>query len=286
LRGLSASGAWREIRSTAPSAVSTCASPGAARPNSRRAVPSGMTTEPRIEPWRRVPDISPMTAYKRSPMKTAGCWSTRSMPSRSAAFGPSTTTRSPRREWPASKNRPCASRARTARNSPGEAALIGSCTEEVPSGSLNGTELTSCPRTSTSASVPAARTPLRRFSRASESHGSTTPPAPPARADGLTTTSVADNASKRPVIWLPAVLESPSVATSAPTPITVPSTVSATRAGRAIRPAPASLRRSRRRSRRRGRSRRPLTGAPRSAARRSSGHAAARAQRPAPHGSP
>ena len=47
-----------------------------------------------------------MTAYSRSPTNTAGCWSTRSMPRRRAAFGPSTSTRSARRECPASKTRP------------------------------------------------------------------------------------------------------------------------------------------------------------------------------------
>ena len=104
-----------------------------------------------------------------------------------------------------------------------------------------GTARTSWPRTSTSASVPAALTPLSRRSRGSASQGSTAAPLPPARTDGLSTMSVADSASKRPTIWLPAVLDSPSVATSAPTPITVPSTVSATRAGRASRPASASV---------------------------------------------
>ena len=51
---------------------------------------------------------------------------------------------------------------------------------------------------------------------------------------------MAATSSKRPTIWLPAVFDSPSVATSAATPITVPSTVRPTRAGRAIRPAAAS----------------------------------------------
>ena len=169
-------------------------------------------------------------------MKIAGCWSTREMPTRRAAFAPSTTTRSARREWPASKNRPADSSARTARKRPGEAAFIGSCVAPAASGSLIGTDRTSAPRTSTSASVPAATTPLRRRRRASASHGRTALRAPPARTEGLTTMSVAASASKCPTIWLPAVFDRPSVATSAPTPITVPSTVSATRAGRASRP--------------------------------------------------
>ena len=84
--------------------------------------------------------------------------------------------------------------------------------------------------------------------RASASQGITFTAAPPARwaaGTGVTTTSVAATWSKRPTIWLPAVFDRPSVATSAATPITVPSTVSATRAGRAIKPAAASEKRSR-----------------------------------------
>ena len=64
-------------------------------------------------------------------------------------------------------------------------------------------------------------------------------------APGETTMSVAASLSKRPTIWLLAVFDRPSVATSAATPTTVPSTVSATRAGRASRPAIASPTRSR-----------------------------------------
>ena len=164
-------------------------------------------------------------------MKTAGCWSTRVMPTRRAAPGPRTRTRSARCECPASKNRPVSSSACTARKAPGDAALIGSWIAPAARGSLSGTERTSAPRTSTSEMVPAAATPLRRRRRASASQGRTVPPAPPPRAEGLMTTSVAESASNRPTIWLPAVLESPSVATSAPTPMTVPSTVSATREG-------------------------------------------------------
>ena len=126
--------------------------------------------------------------------------------------------------------------------------VTGSCTSVLPSGSLIGTDRTSEPRTFTSASVPASATPFSRRIRASASQGITFCAAPPLRCaagTGVTTTSVAATASKRPTIWLPAVLERPSVATSAATPITVPSTVSATRAGRAIRPAAASEIRSR-----------------------------------------
>src|SRR5436190_1312786 len=94
------------------------------------------------------------------------------MPTRRAALRPSTRTRSPRREWPASKSRPSARWARTARKAPGDAAFIGSCAVPVPSVSLIGTERTSWPRTSTSESVPAATTPLRRLSLSSLSHGS------------------------------------------------------------------------------------------------------------------
>ena len=50
------------------------------------------------------------------------------------------------------------------------------------------------------------------------------------RPTGVTTMSVAASASKRPTIWLPAVFDSPRVATSAPTPMTVPSTVRTARA--------------------------------------------------------
>jgi hypothetical protein len=53
----------------------------------------------------------------------AGCESTRLMPSRFAAFLPSTTTWSPRWSWPESKNRPVCSTERTASKSPPEAAM-------------------------------------------------------------------------------------------------------------------------------------------------------------------
>ena len=115
-------------------------------------------------------------------MKIAGCWSRCVMPSRRAALAPSTSTRSRARRVTASRTRPAAAAPAPPRHRPGDAAFTGSWTSVCPSGSLIGTERTSSPRTSTSASVPASATPLRRCRRASASHGIT--PVTPPRGEG------------------------------------------------------------------------------------------------------
>ena len=146
-----------------------------------------MIAEPSSDAWRRDLGEQPDDGVQAVADEHRGLRGRRGRcPTRSAALRPSTTTRSPRAEWPASKKRPADSWAWTAANRPGDAAFIGSCVAPAASGSLIGTERTSWPRTSTSASVPAATTPLSRRSRASASHGSTIAPLPPARTDGLT----------------------------------------------------------------------------------------------------
>src|SRR5258706_43559 len=97
----------------------------------------------------------------------------------SATLEPTTATRSARAEWPASGSRPAASSARTAWNSPGEAAFTGSWNSVWATGSLTGTDRMRSPRRSTSDRLPAATTPLSRVTRASAAHGR--PLAQPAR---------------------------------------------------------------------------------------------------------
>ena len=59
--GLSASGAWRAISSTAPTRSRSGPSAGACRPNSAAAVPSGMIIAPSSDGWRSTPARMPMT---------------------------------------------------------------------------------------------------------------------------------------------------------------------------------------------------------------------------------
>ena len=135
--------------------------------------------------------------------------------------------------------------ARTVRNSPGDAALRGSWNSVWPSGSCTGTARTSWPFSGTSVSVPAATTPLSRIMRASASHGrSPTVACPEWPTFGEAETSVASVSENRPTIWLPAVLDRPSVATRAATPTTVPRTVRRALPGRASRLARHSPKRS------------------------------------------
>ena len=166
------------------------------------------------------------------------------MPSWAAAFPPSTATRSPRELSPPSSRRPVRRRARTAVNSSGEAAATPSLNSLRRCGSTSGVAVTSASPTSSSLRLPAATTPLSRPRRAGASHGiSRGGPV----SCGLTVIMICVEASSsnRPTMRLPAVSDSPSVATRAPRPITVPSTVSSVRPGRASRPATASSRRSR-----------------------------------------
>ena len=69
--------------------------------------------------------------------------------------------------------------------------------------------------------------------------------APPRREAADTVTSVAASSSNRPMIWLPAVRDRPSVATSAASPMLVPRMVSIIRPGRENMPANDSRTRSR-----------------------------------------
>ena len=169
------------------------------------------------------------------------------MPSLAATPAPRTATRSARASWPASNVRPSARWAFTAPNSPGDAARTAIERSAGWVGSCTGAPRTRSPLRATSDRVPAERTPLSRVMRASASHGRTAGMSAPGRSlpAGSTTTSVAARASNRPTIWLPAVLEMPSVATRAAMPSTVPSTVSRARAGRASTPASDSANRSR-----------------------------------------
>ena len=185
--------------------------------------------------------------YSWSPIEIAGRRSSCVMPRRKAASGPSTATRSPRAECPASGKRPVSSSALTARYKSGEAARTASLKALGFSGSLTGDELTSSLPTSTSLMVPAATTPLRRNRRPGASQGSALgsirPEAAPGRA--VTNNSVAASWSNWLMMRLPAVRVNPMVATKADMPITTPRTVRIMRPGRANIPATASLSRSR-----------------------------------------
>ena len=171
---MSASGAWRTIRSTAPTSVSICTELGATTPNSRRAVPFGIVSEPSSETWRSTPPDQPdhlieavadedrrLLVEVGDPEPAGGvdaehgdAVAARGVPAVGEPPGDE-VARAPRATAPAT--RPC----------------TGSCTSVWPSGSLIGTERTSAPRTFTSASVPAAATPFSRRMRASASHGIT-----------------------------------------------------------------------------------------------------------------
>jgi hypothetical protein len=72
----------------------------------------------------------------------AGDELSRVMPSCSAAAAPNTTTWSPRRSCPASKNRPELSRPRIARSRLGEVAMTGGATTGGALGSTTGTAVT------------------------------------------------------------------------------------------------------------------------------------------------
>ena len=191
-------------------------------------------------------------------MKMPGRLSMRLMPSSSAMSTPSTATRSRRCTWPLSNQRPAAMCPRTASSRPVDAANTGRVRSEIVVGSMIGT-VRMPPGLGMSATAPDATTPFNRSSRSSTSQGSTpavprraaSPPCwlPPEPDRGCTVTCVAASSLNRSTIWLPAVREIPSVATSDAMPSTVPSVVSAVRAGRANTPARLSSTRSRTRNR-------------------------------------
>jgi hypothetical protein len=113
-------------------------------------------------------------------------------------------------------------------------------------GIANVTLVESAPLMFTWVRVPAAITPLSRIRRASAFQGIVLDLVlPPAPLLGCRETSVAAKASNLATIWFPAVRETPSVATSAVMPRTVPRTVRMERAGRASSPAMDSAIRSR-----------------------------------------
>ena len=179
-----------------------------------------------------------------SPIRIAVCALTVTMPSCWAAFGPSTTTRSALSAWPRSNTRPLRTTARTAANSSGDAAATPRLRAALDSGSLTGEVLTSRPPTLTWLTVPAATTPFNRCSRCGASHGIMVAPGVAAEGRTVTMISVAASSSKRPAMRLLAVLDSPTVATRAASPTTVPRIVSVIRPGLANSPETASSSRS------------------------------------------
>jgi hypothetical protein len=113
------------ITPAAPTRVSTWTELGAARPNSRCAVPSGMITLPSSAGWRPTPSSRPDDDVELVADVDGRLVVDRVMWSCSAALGPRSATRSARCEWPSSNSRPDCSWARTARNRPLDAALTG-----------------------------------------------------------------------------------------------------------------------------------------------------------------
>ena len=85
------------------------------------------------------------------------------MPSSAARSAPITATRSARRTWPSSNQRPDAMWPRTASRNPLEAASTGTVSLEMLAGSRTGTVRTP-PGLATSATAPEATTPLSRSS--------------------------------------------------------------------------------------------------------------------------
>ena len=141
--GLSATGAWRAMRSTAPMRVSTCASAGAARPNSRRAVPSGMITAPSIVACRRTADEQADDDVEAVADEDRRLLVDPRDADATGGVRPRMTTRSPRASARRRRSGPAESRRGRPGRGPGDAAFIGSCVAPAASGSLIGTERTS-----------------------------------------------------------------------------------------------------------------------------------------------
>ena len=189
-----------------------------------------------------------MTVNACSPMKIAGCESTRLTPSRSRRVPAEHHHRVAAVVMagvePAPGPQVAVDRLEQARRSADHRHAV----RPVPPGSLTGMPRTVAPR----------RPPARRCRpppprstgppAPAASHGSrpNRPPRHPRRpSPDSTTTWVAATASNRWVICPAAVWPIPSVVTTAPIPSTVPRVSNASRAGRAVTPASASSNRSR-----------------------------------------